>query len=129
MAIHRLSGRDRVIPRGNSNAFIDRRPSWFPKVLSFDKYVGWDPEGTPPSGCHDAVGPLRGPTLRLALAQQIAGLAPLTWRATKTALHRLREAEGLPEDEDLIRLCYESSDFREGLEAFLGKRPAVWSGR
>ena len=63
-----------------------------------------------------------------ALAQQIAGFAPLTLRATKTALHRLREAEGLPQDEDLIRLCYESADFREGLEAFLGKRTPKWRG-
>ncbi len=63
-----------------------------------------------------------------ALAQHIAGFAPLTLRATKTALHRLREAEGLPPDEDLIRLCYESADFREGLDAFLSKRPPVWRG-
>ena len=62
------------------------------------------------------------------LAQMVAGFAPLTLRATKTALLRLREATGLPEDQDLIRMCYESADFREGLEAFLGKRKAEWRG-
>ena len=61
------------------------------------------------------------------LARMIAGNAPLTLRATKEALRRLRDS--LPPDEDLIRLCYTSDDFREGMEAFLGKRPPVWSGR
>jgi enoyl-CoA hydratase/carnithine racemase len=62
-----------------------------------------------------------------ALARQVAGNAPLTLRATKEALRRLRE--DLPPDEDLIRLCYTSDDFREGMEAFLGKRAPVWTGR
>jgi enoyl-CoA hydratase/carnithine racemase len=62
-----------------------------------------------------------------ARAQQVAGHAPLTLRATKEALRRLRD--NLPPDEDLIRLCYTSADFREGMEAFLGKRQPVWQGR
>jgi enoyl-CoA hydratase/carnithine racemase len=62
-----------------------------------------------------------------ALARQVAANAPLTLRATKEALRRLRE--NLPPDEDLIRLCYTSDDFREGMEAFLRKRPPVWQGR
>jgi enoyl-CoA hydratase/carnithine racemase len=62
-----------------------------------------------------------------ALARQIASNAPLTLRATKEALRRLRDA--LPPDEDLIRLCYTSDDFREGMDAFLGKRTPVWTGR
>jgi enoyl-CoA hydratase len=62
-----------------------------------------------------------------ALARQVAGNAPLTLRATKEALRRLRCS--LPPDEDLIRLCYTSHDFREGMDAFLNKRPPVWQGR
>lgn len=62
-----------------------------------------------------------------ALARQVAGNAPLTLRATKEAVRRLRD--NLPPDEDLIRLCYTSADFREGMEAFLTKRPPVWQGR
>ena len=62
-----------------------------------------------------------------ALARQVAANAPLTLRATKEALRRLRD--NLPPDEDLIRLCYTSEDFREGMEAFLGKRAPVWRGR
>ncbi len=61
-----------------------------------------------------------------ALAQTVAGNAPLTLRATKEAVRRLRGK--LDADEDLILLCYLSADFREGMEAFLGKRPPVWRG-
>ena len=60
------------------------------------------------------------------LAALLAGHAPLTMRATKEALRRLRD--NLPPDEDLIRLCYSSQDFKEGMDAFLTKRAPVWSG-
>jgi enoyl-CoA hydratase len=62
------------------------------------------------------------------LCEQLSGHAPLTLRATKTALRRLRE-QGMPPDEDLIRLCYGSEDFHEGVTAFLEKRPPRWQGR
>ena len=58
------------------------------------------------------------------LAVLLASHAPLTMWATKEALRRLRDS--LPPDEDLIRLCYTSEDFREGMDAFLTKRPPVW---
>jgi enoyl-CoA hydratase/carnithine racemase len=62
------------------------------------------------------------------LAQTIAGHAPLTLRATKEALRRLREQSGIIEGEDLITMCYMSADFREGMDAFLTKRPPNWTG-
>ena len=61
------------------------------------------------------------------LAVLLAGHAPLTLRATKEALRRVRQ--GRRDGSDLISLCYMSEDFREGLEAFLEKRPAEWKGR
>jgi enoyl-CoA hydratase/carnithine racemase len=61
------------------------------------------------------------------LAQQIAGVAPLTLRATKEGLRRLQTAEA--PDQDLILMCYMSEDFREGMAAFLEKRPPNWQGR
>jgi enoyl-CoA hydratase/carnithine racemase len=64
-----------------------------------------------------------------ALAVLLSGHAPLTLRATKEALRRLRDAAPPPEDEDLILMCYMSADFREGMDAFLTKRTPVWSGR
>lgn len=61
------------------------------------------------------------------LAALVAGHAPLTMRATKEALRRIRQ--GRRDGSDLIAMCYTSEDFREGLEAFLEKRPAKWKGR
>jgi enoyl-CoA hydratase len=63
------------------------------------------------------------------LAREIAGNAPLTLRVTKTILHRLRTRHAKVDDFDLIAQCYTSEDFREGLEAFLAKRPPHWKGR
>lgn len=65
-----------------------------------------------------------------ALAETIAGHAPLTMRATKEALRRLTVA-AVPVDgaDDLVVMCYGSADFREGMEAFLGKRTPHWQGR
>lgn len=63
-----------------------------------------------------------------ALATQIAGHAPLTLAATKEALRRLRPRVPAGQDKDLILMCYMSRDFREGMEAFLAKRPPVWQG-
>lgn len=63
----------------------------------------------------------------VALAQHVGSLAPLTLQATKAQLLRLRgEVE---EDERLILMCYESQDFREGMDAFLNKRAPVWTGK
>ena len=61
------------------------------------------------------------------MAQTLAGHAPLTLRATKEALRRLRKTAEV-EDKDLIEMCFMSNDFREGMEAFLGKRRPEWSG-
>ena len=62
------------------------------------------------------------------LATLIAGHAPLTLSATKQALARLRNKLTREEGEDLILMCYMSRDFREGLDAFLNKRPPQWTG-
>lgn len=61
------------------------------------------------------------------LADHLAGMAPLTLRATKEAMRRNRAALAV-EDADLITLCYMSNDFKHGLEAFLAKQKPEWSG-
>mgnify|MGYP001390969197 CR=1 FL=1 len=63
-----------------------------------------------------------------ALAQTMAGHAPLTLQVTKEALRRLQARLADDDIDDLIRLAYGSADFREGMAAFLGKRMPTWSG-
>jgi enoyl-CoA hydratase len=60
------------------------------------------------------------------LATLVGSHAPLTLRATREALCRLRN--NLPPSEDFIRMCYASRDFEEGMNAFLTKRRPVWQG-
>ncbi len=68
-------------------------------------------------------------TRALALAAHIATLAPLTLRATKEALRRVKERMQPEEGRDLIVSCYMSADFREGMDAFLTKRTPNWQGK
>ena len=63
-----------------------------------------------------------------ALARQVAANAPLTMRATKEALRRLREAARQVDGDDLVTMCFTSNDFREGVQNFLAKKPAAWTG-
>ena len=65
----------------------------------------------------------------LELAEQMKGHAPLTLAATKETLRRLREASASIDSDDIIVECYTSADFKEGLEAFLAKRPPQWQGK
>ena len=61
----------------------------------------------------------------------IASNAPLTIQATKEMTRRLTAQRRLTaaDARDLIELCYTSADFREGVTAFLAKRPPQWTGR
>lgn len=64
-----------------------------------------------------------------ALANRIKEHAPLTMRTTKELLRRLRDSSNPVDDEALIATVYTSRDFREGMEAFLGKRKPMWQGK
>ena len=61
------------------------------------------------------------------LCERLASLAPVTQSVTKESLRRLL-VQNLPEGEDLIRRCYGSGDFHEGVDAFVAKRVPVWTG-
>ena len=65
----------------------------------------------------------------LALAREMTRSAPLTIKATLAGIRRLRDATPLPDDHDLITMCFGSEDFKEGVSAFFEKRPAEWAGR
>jgi enoyl-CoA hydratase/carnithine racemase len=61
------------------------------------------------------------------LCEQLAGHSPITLRATKEALRRLREG-GLPEGDDLVVEAYGSRDFGAAVQAFASKQPPRWRG-
>jgi enoyl-CoA hydratase len=62
------------------------------------------------------------------LAHTVASRAPLTLRATKEALRRIKEKMTPEDDGDMILTCYMSHDFQEGMDAFLNKRKPKWTG-
>jgi len=63
-----------------------------------------------------------------ALAKTLASHAPITMSITKEALRRLQAKLGDENIDDLVRHTYGSADFREGMDAFLNKRPPKWTG-
>lgn len=63
-----------------------------------------------------------------ALCNRLAQCAPLTLKAAKESVRRIIHAEDDNAD-DLVRLCYGSQDFRNGVLAFTSKTPVRWEGR
>ena len=68
----------------------------------------------------------------IRLAADIAGRAPLAVQLAKEAVNRVFEttlAEGLLLERRLFALLFATEDQREGMAAFIEKRPATWQGK
>jgi enoyl-CoA hydratase len=63
-----------------------------------------------------------------AVCARIATYAPVTLQVTREAIRRIVE-RSLSDGDDLVRRAYGSSDFREGVAAFVEKRAPRWEGR
>jgi len=63
------------------------------------------------------------------LAARIAQNAPLTIWAAKEAVCRLHDQLQSADFIDVIEKCYQSDDFRLGVESFISKQAPNWSGK
>jgi enoyl-CoA hydratase len=67
----------------------------------------------------------------LTLAQEIAGRAPLAVKAAKAMVNQAYEvhlADGLIEERNTFYNLFSTHDQKEGMKAFLEKRPPTWKG-
>ena len=62
-----------------------------------------------------------------SLLGKLMSHAPITMQVAKEVLRR-RLTPASPSGDDLVRVAYSSNDFREGVAAFLAKRPPRWTG-
>jgi enoyl-CoA hydratase len=64
-----------------------------------------------------------------AMARKLMEHAPITLRTTKQVLNQVLRGWAAEGNSDHVVEAYTSQDFKEGIEAFLGKRKPDWRGK
>ncbi len=65
-------------------------------------------------------------------AEQIAAKGPVAIRMARRAIHEAADSDlrsGLAAERSLFALCFATADQKEGMAAFVGRRPAQFTGR
>jgi enoyl-CoA hydratase len=68
----------------------------------------------------------------VAIAAEIAAKAPVALRMAKEAVNHAYElplAEGIHLERRLFNMLFATADQKEGMAAFVAKRPPTWQGR
>ncbi len=68
----------------------------------------------------------------VSLAEEIAGRAPLAVRLAKEAVNNAFETylrDGIADERRLFYMLFASQDQKEGMKAFIEKRPPAWQGK
>jgi formyl-CoA transferase len=87
------------------------------------------PEAATAGFVHTVVPPAELDAAAAALTARLAAGAPRTVAALKEIDRRLTAVDRAVDADDLLADCYGSADFREGVTAFLARRPPEWTGR